>query len=263
PFWFTADYDIPVGLWRDLLGPDSRRVSLAPAMEQRLSAFPGATGHNCDAAAVFGFAAAMLARGADETYLFNHMDPGAPVHLDGDHAAIIRHAGRLETAAAQRRRHIVTYPDTWPPGVATPHRLPATLYPGAHYDFRIDTGPAAAHGAEIRVGLADDPGVEAAQLRARINLQPCGALSDLIQTQPFAGVARVVRFDVPPSTQHDGYNVFELAQQDGPPQRVVWMEVMVNPQPKVRHESLQQRDEESLGRHGEGCRATPGREGED
>ncbi|MBI3119452.1 MAG: right-handed parallel beta-helix repeat-containing protein, partial [Candidatus Hydrogenedentes bacterium] len=76
PFWATADFDIPIELWREQLGDASKNIVLAAGQEILLQAYPGAPQIENDLASLRGFASAALHRRANAIYLFNYMDPG-------------------------------------------------------------------------------------------------------------------------------------------------------------------------------------------
>jgi hypothetical protein len=252
PFFSSADTDIPLELWQDLFGPAGEKITLAAGLEILLRPYPAAEHRLNDLESVRGFAAAMLDRGADQIYLFNYMDYETTVENPADYQAIIRECARLETVLDKPRRHVLTYTDTWPLGVAAPTLLPSDIPDKGPAVFRIYTGPVPATGqAVIRVGLKDKPGVELAVITAQLNSEECTPLPDganfptgsqgeaipniltaqLESKVPslFSETKRMIRFEIPLSALQRGYNLVQLYKKDGLPQQVVWMEIRIDP----------------------------------
>jgi len=248
PFWETADFDIPMERWRELLGPHADKVILAAGMEGNIRGCPRPSiAIVNDPETMRGFTAAMLDRGADQIYLFNHFSaPGSE-----GRGVIYHEAGRLETVVDKPRRHIVTFHDTVPPGVVKPTLLPfilkSPLYPA---QFRIYTGPAVSSGKiTIRAGLAQTPDLNEVRLAARMNSVECTPLVDNPDLDQFPDskrirqsmsasrratiatttVQRVLQFDAPVSSLQRGYNLVELFLTQETQQKIVWVEVYIVP----------------------------------
>ena len=243
PFWETADFDIPMEQWRELLGPQADKVILAAGMEGNIRGcrMPSELIVN-DCEPMRGFTAAMLDRGADQIYLFNHFTTPSKQ----GRGRIFHEAGRLETVIDKPRRHIVTFHDIVPPGVVKATLLPfvlkSPLYPA---QFRIYTGPALSKGkVTIRVGLAQKPDVNEVKLAARMNSVECTPLADNMKLDDFpiskpkrvphaataaTAVKRVLQFDVPVSAMQRGYNLVEVFLTQKTEQKIVWVEVYIVP----------------------------------
>ena len=153
----------------------------------------------------------------------------------GKKDSFFHEAGHLETVLGKSRRHIVTYHDTYPPGVVQPFLLPCNLkYPPQPLyqpaQFRIYTGPALTKGqAVIRFGLAEKSPVEKVKLTARMNSVDCTSMADNNDLKKFPGSARVVQFEAPLSALQNGYNLVELFLGDqSEQQRIVWVEVYLS-----------------------------------
>jgi hypothetical protein len=187
-----------------------------------------------------GFTAAMLDRGADQIYLFNHFA------TPGSQDSIFHEAGRLETVIDKPRRHIVTFHDTVPPGVVRPALLPCVLKsPTDPAQFRIYTGPALSRGTiTIRVGLAQQPDLNEVSLAARMNSVECTPLTDNMNLDEFpkskptrvqhaakaaTAVKRVLQFSAPVSALQRGYNLVEVLLTQDTEQTIVWVEVYIVP----------------------------------
>jgi hypothetical protein len=238
PYWVTADFDVPMEQWRELLGPQADQVILAAGMEANIRGCPRPSEsivNDCET--MRGFTAAMLDRGADQIYLFNHFA------TPGSQDSIFHEAGRLETVIDKPRRHVVTFHDTVPPGLARPALLPFVLKsPISPAQFRIYTGPSLAKGnITIRVGLAQKPVVNEVKLAARMNSVDCTFLTDNANLDRFpvskpgrvphaaTAVKRVLQFSAPVSALQRGYNLVEVWLTQGTEQTIVWVEVYIVP----------------------------------
>ncbi len=226
--WATADFDIPVDRWKELLGETTKDVSLAAGMEIRIQPYPGASAIMSNMETLRGFSAAMLERGADQIYLFNHMHPLAtPIE---DIRPIYTQAGRLDTVLDKPRRHVVTYRDITPPNKSIGNALPAVINETAEANFAIYIGPAPKTGkVTVRLGLAESPGTKEAQIAAHINGAACVSGEDHPEPGQFCGAARVLQFDAPLTAMKKGYNDVAVTLNKGEEQRAVWMELYIIP----------------------------------
>lgn len=230
PFWATADTDMPIELWRELLGPAGEKITLAAGQEILLRPFSSPQQRYNDLESLRGFAAAMLDRGADQIYLYNYMDECTTIDVLADYPRILNECGQLEALLDKPRRHVVTYPDTMPPGVAAPSVLPTDLKGKGPAQIRVYTGPKPASGkATIRAGLKDCPGVDQTKPSARLNSEACKAIEDLGNPEQFAETKRIVQFEIPLPALQRGYNLVELFPDGGPPQQIGWMEIRIDP----------------------------------
>jgi len=236
PF-LDADFDIPVERWRELIGPTAEKITLAACLESDARGHPELGPEterwvNNDAAAVRGFTAAMLDRGADQIYLFNHMDPGygASSMRADEYRAIINETARLDTVLDKPRRHIVTSPDTVPPGADIEFALPADLGKETPARFDLYTGPKPSSGrAVIRAVLAGRPDTAQAQPAARLNGVECSPMPDLDKLVKFSDLVRITRFDVPLAAMNRGYNRIEISLPRGNEQKLLWVEMFIAP----------------------------------
>lgn len=232
PFWATTEFDMPVELWKELLGDAAKNITLAAGLEINIrptpKVWPKYTQRmSTTAEAVFGAAASLLYRGADRIYLFNYMDSVTTVDNPEDYPKILNFAGSLETAAARTRRHIVTYSDTWAPGEPHAYALPATCRKNSTAAFRIHIGPKPAGPARVVVGLGENGNLDTAALVVRVNttLYPS---SNAPLTVPIHSIAqKSAGFEIPPGTLHDGYNLVEITSTLDQPQEIVWTEIMI------------------------------------
>lgn len=230
PFWATADFDIPLELWRERLGAAAEKVVLAPGMEVLVRAYPAAEATLNDIEAVRGFAAAAWHRGADQLYFFNYMDPAPMAGGPAAYRTLLEQGLAPETVAKAPRRHVVTYRDTVPEGVPSGIVLPAEAAEGA--TFRIHTGPVPSEGAKVTVvaGLGDREESAKAEFDVTVNGEACAPAADAADTAPYPGAKRAVRFDCPLPALRAGYNEVAVRQRPGAaPQQLVWMEIRIAP----------------------------------
>jgi hypothetical protein len=224
PFWATAETDIPVETWRRMLR--GTRTLLAAGLELLLRPYPAYPSHPTNSLeTVRGAAATFLHQGADRVYLFNYMDSQTVMEDAQNYPALLRECGELATLAGRRRRHVVTYADTWAPGEARGHLLPASLGQGAWGEFRVPIGPAPS-GASVAVRLAVDGAAPEAvsTWSVRLNGEPCRAVGRDAEEKPWP-VHPVIRFDAPPSAPHPGRNLVEV--QSATPGTIHWVELVV------------------------------------
>ena len=126
-YWGVTDFDIPLELWRSLLGDD---VKITAGLEIlcRGKVTDQADFFN-DAAVVFGYASSYYYRGSDDIYLFNHMDASTGMRNLDEFKNVIQHLGNKEETIKQKRRHVVSYTDVLakPIGIPIAPVLPLEL----------------------------------------------------------------------------------------------------------------------------------------
>ena len=230
PFWATADFDIPVELWKERLGDANANVIVAPGQEILLRAYPGGPAVENDLASTRGFAASAWQRGAEAIYLFNYMDPGPMRDGVEGYRALLEEGLAPEAIAGKPRRHVVTYRDTVPASVSNDAQLPK---PDAESNtFRIYSGPVPESGAAtLVVGLGESEGTADTALGASVNDSPCAAVPDLEDASRMAGVLRALCFTCPLSALNAGYNTFDVAPvQGGENVQIVWVELRFDPE---------------------------------
>jgi len=173
---------------------------------------------------------------------------GGPADAPGNrhvYADLLRAAGSMERALAGPRRHVLTYHDPVPRRVDYRKPLPAEIGPGQAARFHLPVGPKPPGGrVTIRVGLDELPGHGEAELAVRLNGAECRAGEDLPRLQPresppkrgsyevwsVGDVApRVVPFAAPLAAVERGRNTVEIEVARGGSQRVVWLEIHVDP----------------------------------
>ena len=222
PFWATAEFDMPVEEWKQLLR--GTPVLVAAGLEVLVRPFPEyRTPQTNSLETTRGAAAALLDRGADRIYLFNFMDSETAIDDLHNYKTLLSEVGSLDTLAGKARRHVLTYADTWAPGESRPKALPQECAPGRWMEFRLPLGPKPASGsAAARLGIRGPAEGEVSSWEVRVNGELCaftGAVS-LASPRP---EAPVFAFQIPLRTLNAGYNLMEVvAKQTG---RIEWVEV--------------------------------------
>jgi len=252
--WRPSDTDIPIERWRELVGPPSGKVLLAAGTDLWLQGTPGGKLMSDDLETQCGFTAAMLDRGADLVYLFNHFNAsdfgrtgkasdGSTVRWN-EHEDLLRISGRLQAALKGPRRHVLTFHDPPAPGVPNPKQLPASLKQDESAHFRLHTGPKPNGGRVIvRIGLDNLPGVAEADLAVRLNGTECKPIEDVAKPDTHKSYAhdphrvfhvahlaqRMMQFEAPYDAMRRGYNEVNLRLAAGSDQQVIWLEIYVVP----------------------------------
>ena len=230
PFWTSSDFDIPVELWKERLGPAAGRVAVAPGLEHNARPWPSGQAVANTLGSVYGFAASAHHRGADGLYLFNWMDSQTrPVAAEQYRTLVARGLapGVVDSAL---RRHPVCFRDTVPPGFPNDAVLPVDGPKDA--ELRIHIGPAPSSGSVRAVlGLAKRKDIEAATFAVTVNGEKASAAGDLEALAGIGGGAtRVLQFACPLTALRDGLNTLRVSQLPGAePQRLVWVELRLEP----------------------------------
>jgi hypothetical protein len=253
--WMPADRNTPIESWRQLIGPVPHEYHLAASMGLWVKCDPGGVAMRNDLESARGFTANMRDRGTDMIYLFNHFNMSdfeySLVASDGSRREhnifreLVSEATHLPNALKKPRRHILTFHDTAPPGIANPRPLPTELRSDKAIQFSIHTGPTPKTGnVTVRVGLAEQAGVWEARIGAGLNGVECRNIADLNKPGEYvphkgggfhyawsaAQVApRVVQFDVPLSAMKRGENQITLHGKKGNRLVVTWCEVYIAP----------------------------------
>ncbi|MBQ0010683.1 MAG: hypothetical protein KBS76_06260 [Ruminococcus sp.] len=160
PHWSSSDSNMPIDLWKSILG--GKNVRLAAGLEILLDAYnrPGRKYKNIDLRSAVGFSCAYRSLGADDIYLFNYMDSltpsGVPDVFSGDgYQTLMQTIGNEDRMIAAPRRNVVTFGDTWIPGERPRKVLPLRISDASAPEaLRIPTGPIpAGRTVTVRLGL--------------------------------------------------------------------------------------------------------------
>ncbi len=217
PFWASIEPDMPIELWRELLRGTG--VTFAAGLEVLIRPYhdyPKPPLNSLETAR--GAASSLLDRGADRVYLFNYMDSQTAMADLENYPRLLREVGEIETMAGKRRRHVLTYSDTWAPGEpAAPPMLPVQGAEGRWSSFRIPTGPKPAQ-AFVLLGFAG-----AASCAVRLNGEPCAAVGERTMPVP-APAAPMQAFRIPAAAMNRGYNLIEVEWTSAG--RLDWVEIV-------------------------------------
>ncbi|PKO20768.1 MAG: hypothetical protein CVU38_18320 [Chloroflexi bacterium HGW-Chloroflexi-1] len=235
PFWATIEFDMPIELWKELLGETD--VILAAGLEVLLRPFPQpAPARYCDVEAVRGAAASLLARGADRIYLFNYMDnpmnnpmasqpdENGTYLTKGQYERVLNETGSLETLAGKPRRHVVTYSDTWAPGEPEAASLPTRCEKGKTAEFRLHIGPKPQSGkSTVLIGTKEG--------KSDIEVHVNSSLCPRVEAHPDDGARSPAEIlhecDVPLKELNPGYNVIEATSRTADAE-IVWVELFIH-----------------------------------
>lgn len=232
PFYYSAEPDMPIELWRQLLEGSGTR--LCPGLELQLypdQAYAIANTGTCanSVETVRGAAAALLHRGADGIYLFNYMDCDTAMKDPTEYAAVLREAGRLQTLADKPRRHVVTFSDFIAPGEPQGGVLPCPCGPGRRRwaEFRVPIGPRPAHGqAAVILGVAEGPEADESTLRVLINGKPCTFTGPACVSDPRPRFA-LYAYRAPLADLFDGDNMIDI--NPAVDLTLGWVEIRITP----------------------------------
>jgi hypothetical protein len=225
PFFSSADFDIPLELWRERLGDRADSVWVVPAIDNGTSAYPGAPRVDVDLAMYYGWAATLRQRGADSFYLFNliYRPQNRP-----QYRTILDQGLEEEVVQNGHRRHPIAYRDTVPPGFPNGAQLPKTTEQAVSLAVDVGRKPAAGNVAVI-LGFAkasDDPPPV-----VRLNGQPATGHAVPASTKEYGGnkTARALRFAMPADSTRDGWNTITVEATPDSPLRIVWAEIDLQP----------------------------------
>ena len=216
PRWKTINTDYEIGLWQRLL---NGHASLGGGQQLLIRPEKAAKNVMSNLEMAFGQAAANLYNGCDFVYLYNHMDLTESGLNNVNHSTSIRqpenlkkilqNTGDYETAAAQKRSHVLTYDDYAPYWKETTSRLPVKFC-GDHYwkSIKIATGGIGCDETAYLI-LGFDKRMESEKIQvyvncARAEFSGYGGLDPNI-TALFGHV-----FAINKETKIDGYGIIEL-----------------------------------------------------
>ena len=135
PRWSSIDNNMPIDIWKKILAGKS--VELAAGLEILIDAYNrrGRKYLPNTYETAIGSACAYHFMGADAIYLFNYMDGLIPsadkddsLYSNGEiYHKFLCTAGDYDKAAAEPRRHVVTYDDVYAIGASNSKQLPVSL----------------------------------------------------------------------------------------------------------------------------------------
>jgi len=229
--------DYPLEEWRTWLG--TWRGTLAVCLDSGYTPYPGMPRRAASVEMQCGAAASAYQRGADRVYLLNVCsgERDARRHT----AELLPRLADLAAASAGRRRQVITFSQTAPPGTAPDAVLPLPLvnsYQGAAFarlsslaTLRFPLGPRPVAGrAWLCLGLAaETPRLTGRRFQIWCNGAACAPARRLPWARPtHKAVARTLTWEIPLEALQDDVNVVEIQ----PPQvqgAIVWAEIALDP----------------------------------
>ena len=216
-YWGVTDFDIPLELWRALLGDE---VKITAGMEiicrgkimDQINCFN-------DSAVIFGYASSYYYRGSDDIYLFNHMDASIGMKDPEGFRKVLKNLGSRENTERQKRRHIVSYTDALAKasGIPVSPVLPLELK-GWNIFLRINLGgKVKKRNAKLVIscenGLPDE---------VRCGNVICRKTDEQFTAKLPGNIKDPVIYRIPDEALKDGDNVFSFTGKD---KKIVWCEI--------------------------------------
>ena len=224
----TTDSDMPFELWRMLLAPETL---IAAGFECSAESIVngGGEGRLVVQKEIFlGHVASCLYRGADEIYLYNYFSPALFGEEDWLH--MMTNGCSQDAAAAQTRRHIVTYCDSQAPGLARDPILPLHLTWDGHYEeIRLNVGGATAgRRARVVLGFALEEGISTPP-DCVVRLNGGDVLAEAkLPDQKYPGYVKAyAAFEAALGMLHDGDNVIDVGNAADVQVAVNWCEIRI------------------------------------
>ncbi len=221
-FWPTTDSDMPLELWRELLGED---IELNAGLDLWTCAYPEAAMIPCTDAMAAGFASEYFYRGADKIYLFNFMQGMTGMNNPEGFVKVMENCGIKETAYAQMRRHVVTYPSIRPVGTEPNCTVPRVIRPNWQ-PIRINVGGGTAGRTAYVVTGVEKPLEGDQKICIKFHGTDCPAAEPLPDFKFPENVAGAAYHKIPDGLLHDGDNVFHIHLTAGE-NRAVWSEIVI------------------------------------
>lgn len=217
-FWPCTDSDMPMELWRNLLGG---HAVINAGLELWSATTEEKFGGNVGISS--GFASQYLHRGADNIYLFNHMWGNTGLHDDEGFCRFLDACGERESAYSQWRRHAITFRTRLPLG--SPSEIAVPCHVEGFRSFRLNVGGGIeGRNATVIVGL--DAALDASQaVELRLNGNPLEKAEFPKQSYPPSMKAGICG-KCPAPVLHEGDNVISVFI-DAPGAKVVWVEICI------------------------------------
>ena len=216
-YWGVTDFDIPLELWRQLLG---NKVKITAGLEIlcRGKATDQIDASN-DAAIVFGFASSYYYRGSDDIYLFNHMDASTGMKNMTDFLKVLKNVGDKEKTYRQKRRHIVSYTDHLARAIGTPFASILPLKIGLGNQFiRINLG-AMVKNRNAKLVISCENGLPD---EIRCGDVICHKTDEQFTERLPGNIKNPVVYSIPDEALKEGDNVFSFV---GAEKTLLWCEV--------------------------------------
>lgn len=132
PEWSSADFDIPVGAWKERLA--GTNVKVIPGFEHSMRALPSRPRTENDLASLYGWAETMRFHGADGLYLFNWMDSQTLPVRPEEYAEVLKNGLGVDfLRTVPVKRFPITFHDTTAGGVSSGAQLGKSLKDGGTF----------------------------------------------------------------------------------------------------------------------------------
>ncbi len=216
-YWGVTDFDIPLELWRALLGNE---IKITAGMEILCK---GKITDNSDffndAAVVFGYASSYYYRGSDDIYLFNHMDASTGMRDPEGFRKVLKNLGEKEKTFKQKRRHVVSYTDTLAKAIGIPISpvLPLTISAWNKF-IRINLG-AMVKNRNAKLVISCENGLPE---EVRCGKIICEKTEELFADKLPGNIKNPVVYRIPDEALKEGDNVFSFVGKDN---RLLWCEI--------------------------------------
>jgi len=223
-FWPTPDSDMPLELWRRLLGD---KVEIAAGLEIYAQAFPGEAKILQEIGIVAGLASQYLHRGADKIYLFNFMNGTTGMHDDIAFKTVLERMGEIDTASSMERRHVIEECNCFAVGMLEKWTFPCPL-PSANMNWmplRINVGGQT--GGRKAAAVFGFDSENPPELAVRVNGTLLGSKGVLVSKACSPNVKSLMQYEIPDAVLHDGDNVVQFRRFDSDACSVManWFEI--------------------------------------
>ncbi|MCM8759518.1 MAG: hypothetical protein NC906_07110 [Candidatus Omnitrophica bacterium] len=227
PFWATIDNDMPVETWKGLL--EGTNTILAAGFEVLIRPYPMYNLHQTNSLeTVRGSAASYLDRGVDRIYLFNYMDSMTAMEDVSNYPTLLREIGDLRTIVGKKRRHVITYQDTFAPGMPKGYLLPCECKPNVPNEFRVHIGPKPDFEKVIvLLGIENNVQLESNSLEVRLNGEICNFKGTFNIEKPCPEFP-LYGYEVLPNAVNRGYNLIEVTSKIEV--KIGWVEILILPE---------------------------------
>lgn len=223
-YWQTTDCDIPFEWWRLWLGKEVQIEGALEILCRPSPNFPG-TFYNT-AEIIAGYAAAMLARGADAIYVFNHMDGPTGMVDKTAWRRIMKLLNDPDALERSARRHVVTFTDSLgrPDGIPEKTLLPLTPSP-SNPAIRLYLGRLGGEREQaVLIGFREMPPAPE-NLILRINGVETPVRVAANRPELPVSIVHLWEAEPAPGLLHDGDNVLEFEASQPFPVAVDWCEI--------------------------------------
>lgn len=222
-YWGSSDFNMPLELWKALLPKDT---ILAAGLEILARPNSSVSRFYNTAEIVAGYAASYLYRGADQIYLFNHMDGKVGMKDKNACKKVLENIGEKATVEAMPRRHLVTYNDSRAEGLSMDNILPLALSSRQYSSIRINLGGGTkGRSAVVIIGINAKSQLKRDALIVRFNTSLCAIHEPVPTLKTPENNWQFQAFAISPEALHDGNNMIEIIKTIEMEMTIEWCEV--------------------------------------